>query len=80
MRERERRCVRKRRIQRWINASSYEDTRCALRELTRESRVLATKHGTQSNEIGQREKKEDHGVRENVQKRKGTIVRARNLL
>lgn len=79
MRERERRYVRKRRMQRWINASPYEDTRCALRELTRESRVPATKHGTQSNGIEQREKKEDYRVSENVQKRKG-IVRARNLL
>lgn len=30
-----------------------EDTRCALRELTRESRVPATKHGTPTNETGE---------------------------
>lgn len=34
------------RLQRWVNVSPRKDTRCALRELTRESRVLSMKHGT----------------------------------
>lgn len=37
------------RMQRWVNVSPRKDTRCALRELTRESRVLPMKHGTPKN-------------------------------
>lgn len=38
-----------RRMRRWVNVSPRKDTRCALRELTRESRVLSMKHGTPEN-------------------------------
>lgn len=34
--------------ERWVNVNSRKDTRCALRDLTRKSRVPATKHGTPS--------------------------------
>lgn len=37
------------RMRRWVNVSPRKDTRCALRELTRESRVPAMKHGTLKN-------------------------------
>lgn len=37
------------RMRRWVNVSPRKDTRCALRELTRESRVPAMKHGTSVN-------------------------------
>lgn len=37
------------RMQRWVNVSPRKDTRCALRELTRESRVLPMKHETPKN-------------------------------
>lgn len=37
------------RMRRWVNVSPRKDTRCALRELTRESRVSTMKHGTSAN-------------------------------
>lgn len=62
---RERGCGRRKRemwrMRRWVNVSPRKDTRCALRELTRESRVPSMKHGTPEDV----RKKDDYRMKRN---------------